>query len=44
MKREDSYTSRLRTHVHFMIYEPKVILRIKSVVIIEHDLRDMLLW
>lgn len=42
MKREDSYTSRLRTHVHFMIYEPKVILRVKAVVIIEHDLTENL--
>ncbi|HBZ87979.1 MAG TPA: alpha/beta hydrolase [Erysipelotrichaceae bacterium] len=40
MKREDTMTSALKTTVHYSIYEPTIVLRIKAVVIVVHDLGE----
>ena len=40
MKREDTMTSALKTTVHFSVYEPTIVLRIKAVVIVVHDLGE----
>ncbi|MBO6046840.1 MAG: alpha/beta hydrolase [Erysipelotrichaceae bacterium] len=37
MKTEETYTSTLHTHVHFVTYEPEIVLRIKAVVVVLHD-------
>lgn len=37
---EETYTSSLHTHVHFRIYEPKIVLRIKAVLFVHHDLGE----
>lgn len=34
MKHEETYTSTLHTHVHFFIYEPQVIIRVKAVLFV----------
>jgi|GEM_PF-2771926 len=40
MKREETYTSQMRTHVHFDIYEPSYVLRMRGMVFIYHDLAE----
>ena len=40
MKHEETYTSTLHTHVHFFIYEPQVIIRVKAVLFVQHDLNE----
>lgn len=40
MKHEETYTSVLHTHVHFIIYEPKIVLRLRAVVFIHHDVGE----
>lgn len=40
MRQEETYTSRFKTHVRFHIYEPKVILRSRAVVMIHHALGE----
>ena len=40
MKHEETYTSSLHTHVHFMVYEPEIVLRIKAVLFVHHDLGE----
>lgn len=37
---EETYTSSLHTHVHFRVYEPKIVLRIKAVLFVHHDLGE----
>ncbi len=38
--REGTYTSSLRTHVRFKAFEPSVVIRIKAIVMIWHDLAE----
>lgn len=40
MKRVESYTSCMHTHVRYFVYEPKVILRVKGVVQLHHGLGE----
>lgn len=40
MKHSETYTSTMRTHVRFYIYEPKVVLRVKGVVQIHHGMGE----
>ena len=40
MKHGETYTSTLHTHVHFDVYEPKVVLRTKAVILIHHDIGE----
>ena len=40
MKHEETYISTLHTHVHFFIYEPQVIIRVKAVLFVQHDLNE----
>lgn len=40
MKHEETYTSVLHTHVHFVVYEPKIVLRLRAVIFIHHDVGE----
>lgn len=40
MKKTNSYTSIMHTHVRYYVYEPKVVLRVKGVVQIHHGLSE----
>lgn len=40
MKRVESYTSCMHTHVRYFVYEPQVILRVKGIVQVHHGLGE----
>ena len=40
MMHEETYTSRMRTYVHFEIYEPQIVLRSRGVVMIHHGVGE----
>lgn len=37
MKTEGTYTSKLHAHVRYFLYEPKIVIRVKAIVILCHD-------
>lgn len=40
MKKTNSYTSSMHTHVRYYVYEPKVVLRVKGVIQIHHGIGE----